>query len=143
MANDYLGAEVVLGYDFIAATLLADADVIAIIGDRVYQDVAPASAIYPFIVIQNQLSDDMLGVGSVRIYTDTIFIVKAVAQVDTYDPLRPLAKAIDVALNGVTGSVLDGTVFACIREESFRLAETEEGVHHKNLGGSYRLQLQG
>ncbi len=138
----YQGAEVVLGYDWIQATLLADVDVSAITTD-IYQDRAPKDATYPFIVIQSQLSTDVMGVGTSRIITDSMFIVKSIAQSETYTPLIPLSKAIDIALHGATGSLAGGSVFACIRDESFRFSETEDGDHFKHLGGVYKLQLQG
>ena len=138
----YVGSEVILGYDWIQATLLASSDVTDITSD-IYQDRAPASANYPFIVIQNQLTIDVMGVGTARIMTDSIYIVKSIAQSETYTPLIPLSEAIDSALHGTTGSLSGGSVFACVREESFRFSETEDGDHFKHLGGTYKLQLQG
>jgi len=138
----YVGAEVVLGYDWLQATLLADSGVNAITTD-IFQDRAPSTAAYPFIVIQNQLATDVMGVGTARIITDTSFIVKSIAQSETYTSLIPLSEAIDLALHGTTGSLSGGSVFACVREESFRFSETEDGDHFKHLGGVYKLQLQG
>lgn len=138
----YVGSEVVLGYDWIQTVLLADAGVSAITTD-IYQDRAPVVAAYPFIVIQSQQATDVMGVGTARIITDSIYIVKSIAQSETYTPLIPLAKAIDLALHGVTGTLSGGSIFACIREESFRFSETEDGDHFKHLGGIYKLQLQG
>lgn len=111
---------------------------------RIYNMLAPRGVGYPHIVYQCQVTPrDVRGVGPVRIMVDTLYIVKAVAQVSSFGPLAPVARTIDLALTSAEGSpVADGLVLSSAREEGFNLIEVTEGVQIRNLGGVYRIHAQ-
>lgn len=111
---------------------------------RIFSDYAPADALYPFIIFQvASPARDVRGVGVVRVMVDTIYIVKAVAQVASYDPLAPVAKEIDVAMTSPNVSTVgDGFVLSSMREEQFSMVEVEDGKQYRHLGGSFKIQAQ-
>lgn len=111
---------------------------------RIYEDFAPTEASYPLIIVQCQVPPrDVRGVGVSRVMVDTLFIVKAVAQVTSYGPLAPIAGVIDNAMTSSVGSpVADGAVFTSIRDEQFALVEVDAGVQYRHFGGQYKIQAQ-
>ena len=145
----YLGAEQVLCDLYVEqrlATVAADLDLIATdLSQRIYEDVAPADASYPFIVWQCQSPPrDVRGVGTFRVMVDTLYVVKAVTQASSYAPLAPIAKVIDSAMTNAEGSVVsDGLVFTSVRDDQFSMREISEGTQFRHLGGEYRIQAQG
>lgn len=113
---------------------------------RVFEDFAPQGyATYPFIIVQCQTPPrDIRGVGVSRVMVDTLFIVKAVAQVDSYAPLAPIVRVFDTALTSPTGgAVADGFVFTSVREEQFAMVEIDSGKQYRHFGGLYTIQAQG
>ena len=128
------------------ATVASQLDTISTgLSTRVYLDYAPKDAKYPFIIFQCQDPPrDVRGVGVSRVMVDTLYVVKAVAQVDSYAPLAPIASLIDQAMTSAQGgSVGDGHVFAAVRDTAFSLVEVEAGTQYRHLGGQYKMQAQG
>lgn len=151
-AGAYDGAEQVLVTDWVKSRLLTDdakARLNAIsagLADRVFEDFAPQGFdTYPFIIVQCQSPPrDVRGVGVSRVMVDTLYIVKAVAQVDSYAPLAPVARVVDAALTSATGGpVGTGDVFTSIRDEQFAMVEIENGKQYRHFGGVYKIQAQG
>lgn len=114
------------------------------LSSRVFLELAPPGANYPFIVYQCQSPPrDVRGVGTFRVMVDTLYVVKAIAQVASYEPLVPVAKAIDTIMTApVGGSVADGNVWVSIRENQFSMTEDTAGSTYRHLGGVYRIQAQ-
>jgi hypothetical protein len=115
------------------------------LSDKVFLEYAPEGTAYPFIIFQCQSPPrDVRGVGVTRVFVDTLYVVKAVAQTDSYAELAPVANVIDQAMTSQVGApVGDGAVFSSIREEGFNLIEVDQGTQFRHLGGSYRIQAQG
>lgn len=148
--GDYEGAEQALVTAWVGAQLELNAAALngihAGLSTRIFEDFAPQGfAVYPFIIIQCQSPPrDVRGVGVSRVMVDTLFIVKAVAQVDSYTPLAPIARVFDSALTSPAGgSVGDGQVFTCVREEQFAMVEIESGKQYRHFGGLFKIQAQG
>lgn len=147
----YEGAEQALTDDwvrsrFIDPLIVAELEAISVgLADRIFLEVAPDSAPYPFIVFQCQSPPrDIRGVGISRVMVDTLYVVKAVGSVASYAPLVPVANAIDRAMTSAEGSAIyDGHVFSCIRSEQFSLVTREQGEIFRHLGGEFRIQAQG
>lgn len=141
-----IGAESVLTDTWIEATLLANVTVTGHVGTRVRLDQGNDDDLYPFIVYQLQSGLDLRVVGPDRVWVDTLYVVKAVAQCDDFGTLAPVAAALDDALTSTTGGTVadpSGQVFCCVREEPFRLTEVSNGQQFRHLGGIYRLYAQG
>ena len=146
----YDGAEQALVTTWIRGRLASvSADLEAIntgMPDRVFEDFAPYNyAVYPFIIIQCQSPPRAIrGVGVSTVMVDTLYVVKAVAQVDSYGPLAPVASVIKRALTTPTGGlVADGNVFTSIHEEQFALVEIDGGKQYRHFGGLFKIQAQG
>lgn len=137
-----IGAETIVSDQWIDQILKADPFLSGLVSG-VYDRLAPQNAIYPFVVWQSQTLSDTRGNGSARILVDATYIVRAVAQVDSYDPLVPLAAAIDAALNGMMTETVNGFILGCTREESYAMVEQNDGKQIRHLGGSYHLWVQG
>lgn len=146
------GAETVLADRWIKSTLLADPGVAALAGIRVYEGFAPEppdglETVWPVVIFSHEYSPDVIGVGNVRVMVDGTWIIKAVAQTDSYDgTLARVAAAIDTALvtpaGTVAATVEDGAVLNCRRVETFRMTEVEGGLQWRHLGGRYRIVVQ-
>ena len=147
--GSFAGAEQVLIDAWVQARLASFAIELdeedAGLSTRVYPDFALPGAQYPFIIFQCQSPPrDVRGVGVTRVMVDTLYVVKAVAQVDSYAPLQGIAHIIDKALTSPEGSVVDdGLVFTSVREEGFNLVEVEQGTQFRHLGGQFKIQAQG
>lgn len=143
----YLGAEQALVDLWVESALKSYAGLDAVspgLTQRVYSQYAPADAQYPFIVWQvASPARDIRGVGVIRVMVDTLYIVKAVAQVDSYAPLAPVARAIDSALTAPDQiAVADGFILSSVREEQFSLVEVEAGKQYRHFGGQYKIHAQ-
>jgi hypothetical protein len=126
------------------ATLSGDGAITAAIGNRIYADVAPLDAAYPFIVYNMKSASDVAGVGALRILTQADYTVKVITQGSSYAPIKDLALRIDTLLHRQSGTTTDGAVISATRQEPVRYTETDNqsGVQYKHLGGIYRLQAQ-
>jgi hypothetical protein len=150
MTATYLGAEQALTDAYVEAQLAQAGIVVALeavatgLSGRVFPDMAPDGTKYPFIVYQCQSPPrDVRGVGVVRVMVDTLYVVKAVAQTLTWDPLVPVAKAIDQAMTSADTTVVgDGLVLSSVRQEQFSLVTVESGKQFRHFGGQYRIQAQ-
>jgi hypothetical protein len=112
---------------------------------RVFQDFAPEGTPYPFIIWQCQDPPRVIrGVGVSTVMIDTLYVVKAVAQVDSYAPMAPVARVIDSAMTSSTGSAVeDGFVLTSVRDRGFALVERDQGTQFRHFGGEYSIQAQG
>jgi hypothetical protein len=133
---------------FIYQRLAADGTLAALIGGtaapRIYADMAPQGAAYPCVIFQSQAMTDTRGVGTVRVWADLIYVVKAVDKVASYGgALGSAAARISAVLHGAGGTAGGGTVIGAIRERIFRLPEVTDGVRYSHLGCVFRVYSQG
>jgi hypothetical protein len=115
------------------------------LSNRIFPDFAPVGTEYPFIVYQCQDPPRAVrGVGTSVVMVDTLYVVKAVAQVDSYAPLVPVARVIDSAMTSSIGSAVeDGFVLTSVRDRGFALVEHDQGTQFRHFGGEYSIQAQG
>lgn len=116
------------------------------LSSRVYPDVAPSTAAYPFIVYQQQTPPEVIrGVGSAEVMVDTIYVVKAINQGTSDAALAPVANAIRDALvfnngEGIVGGI--GTIFTSHYVRAFRMSSVEQASQFRHLGGVFRIQAR-
>lgn len=146
---DMVGAERVVADLWIAEAIASVQDELEDIAlglsDRVYADLAPDDAKYPFIVIQCQDDPvDVRGVGTVSIMTNTLYVVKVCAPA-AFGPMGEIIALLHRALTTSTGSTtrIGGTVLSCVRERAMSLTEVDRGKVLRHIGGIYELQVQG
>lgn len=135
---------------YIYQRLAASAAITGIVGSganaRIYQDVAPQTVTYPYIVYASLAPKDICAVGAIRIASSDQWLVKAYDKTSGYNSnLITLADAIDDQLHGdsgVSGSVSGGSVIHSYRIRPWRQAEVDNGVNYRSKGGIYALMAQ-
>lgn len=110
-------------------------------GDRVWQEQADQGAPMPYVVFQYQGGFDVAGVGPTRIMASLLYLVRVIGTGE-FSELEAAADRIDTLLHAKAGEVADGHMFACVREQPFRLIETTDGIVYRHRGGLYRLLAQ-
>jgi hypothetical protein len=127
--------------EWIVETLLASDDVTDLVDDRIFDEPPPKGTLYPYIEYTMASGSDVrTGVGITRIFSDTIFTVKAVAASGNATGLASLASAIDAALtldHPVVTST--GVVEACVRERPVVYKEFTEGNKYEHRGGDFMI----
>lgn len=110
----------------------------------VYADLAPAEALYPFVVFQHQASSDVAGVGpNARIMIDADYVIRVIAATTSFTGLVGIATEIDTLLEGQSGATTGGVVLGVARREQYREVEQYENQQIRHLGGRYRIVAQG
>jgi hypothetical protein len=122
--------------------LSTDATLTGLVGSRIYSYVAPVNATYPLIIFQYQTGSDLMGVGPVRIWSDSVYVIKAINRMESYSTLKTIADRVDVLLHAESGSVTDGRVVGCVRERAYSMLELVDTVQVRHLGGIYRIMAQ-
>lgn len=142
----YVGAETCLIDDWLVSVLgTPGAPVAALAGvgvTGVYDHFAKPGTPYPYVIFQRMSDLDVGGVGPNRWMINAVYIVKAVAEVDSFDPLKPVAHEIDLLVQAKTVPFGGGFITGVNREGSHRLVEYEGGSQARQLGGEYRIYAQ-
>ena len=115
-----------------------------LVSGRIYAYVAPSGAVFPFVIYSRQAGHDVMGVGTVRIMASEVYQVKVVGKAATValGTIKAIADRIDTLLQGATGTVVDGRVLSCVREQGISYVETSGSDVYSHLGGLYRIQVQ-
>lgn len=124
-------------------TLTGDATLAAAVSTRCYGYIAPQNAIYPLLLFSMQAGTDVMGVGTARVMLTCLYQVKVIGATNSFAALKPLADRIDAVLQGATGSVVDGAILACTREEPLSYVDVSGETQYRHLGGLYRIIAQG
>ena len=135
---------------FIVDRLKASGAITAIVGSgsaaRIYQDVAPQGAAFPYIVFSSLAPNDVSAIGAIRIATRDQWLVKAVVQSSSFGgSLTTLADAINTQLHGddgTSGTASGGNVVHSYRMRPFRLSEVTSGVAYRWKGGIFNIMAQ-
>lgn len=126
---------------FIWERLNASGALVALVGDRIFNAEAEQGAAFPYVIFASPpLANDLRGVGSARLQTDPMFLVKGVDQSSSYARVDAIATAIQAAINGQRDAA--GPVLACVLEGTISLAETTDGVAYRHRGGQYRVTVK-
>jgi len=115
-----------------------------LVSGRIYAYQAPEGAAFPFVVYSRQAGHDVMGVGAARIMASEVYQVKAVGKGATVSfwTIKAIADRIDEVLQGASGSVVDGRVLSCVREQIISYVENSGSDVYSHLGGLYRIQVQ-
>jgi hypothetical protein len=122
-------------------TLANDATLTPLIGKRIYNGRAEQGAAFPYVVLQLlSPGNDLIVVGAARIWSDMLWLVKAVNKGTSTAALEPIADRIDALLHAKSGTVVGGVIHVAVRERPHELPERTDGVDYVNLGGEYRVK---
>lgn len=128
--------------EWLYTLLSADTELNAVVDDRVYGYVAPQGAAMPFVLFAYQGGRDVRGVGPSRIMASALYQVKVVGEGASFSGLEAIADRLDALLQGASGSVTDGAVLMCVREQPIVYVEVDNGVQYRHLGGLWRIIAQ-
>lgn len=128
-------------YAFIIEQLRSSPELMAIVGDRVFQGVAPAAVKYPLILVQPYgQPDDIYYNSKLRAATRVTMSVRVVAQADSLSTLEPAALLVDQCLQGTGPEFSDrGYIAACVRTSETEQTEIVDTHTWRYLGGIYEL----
>jgi len=132
---------------WIYGALAADTALVAVVGARIYVDLAPQTTpptATPYVVFQYQGGADLMVIGGARVWTNAVYLIRGIDETLTYDgDSKTIADRIDAALHRGSGTNASGVVYAAVRESPFRLTETADGKQFRHLGGLYRIYAKG
>jgi hypothetical protein len=131
------GLEAASAEEFIFDTLTGDTTLTGLIGGRVFNTQAVQGAAYPLVVYQWMSGQDYAAVGAERIWTNLLYLVKAIADNALYPDA--IAARIDALLHRASGNVTNGVVWSCTREQVIRLPDAVAGSQFRQSGAVYRL----
>jgi hypothetical protein len=132
------GLEAATAEEHIYGLLHGDATLMGLVGD-IWDTQAPQGATFPFVVYQFMTGNDLMEVASIRIWSNMLFLIKVVGQTGNYSDLNAAVARIDTLLHRTSGAVADGTVWACIRQQVFRLPEMVSGKQYRSAGAIWRI----
>jgi hypothetical protein len=107
----------------------------------IYEDHAPASAVLPCVVFNEQAGTWEQTMGATRL-TDVIYQVKGVSGSEYPKEARAIDEQIDLLLHNATLSVTGYGLLACTRESDVQYSETTADQVFQHAGGLYRVELQ-
>jgi hypothetical protein len=142
MANETLVAA-----QWMYGVLAADATLTGLVGSRIYQDVAPGGATFPYVVFFLLDPGDTLnttGTSQEIIWQPTLWLVKGVHKMSGYGaPLATIESRIFALLHKATNAAPAlGTMWTCYRVRPFQMPETGPGgEQYRHLGGVYRIKV--
>jgi hypothetical protein len=127
--------------EWIYATLKGDSTLMALLASAEVWNggTAPQGTPYPFLTIQHMSGIDLVEVASNRIWTNLVYLIKVVGESADYQTLRAAVARIDTLLHRASGTAADGTVWACVREQTIRMPEILDGKQYRNDGFMFRI----
>ena len=133
---------------WLEGVLGGDTTITALVGARIYSWETPPNAPSPYIIFHPQAPGQDVRAsgrfGTGRVLTTPLYLVRAIAAVNDWATLRPIALRIDQLLDDLTTTTVNGNHLSVQRESPFQLVE-HDGVQQswRHLGGLYRFYVSG
>lgn len=129
---------------WIYTRLIADAQLTAVVGTKIYIDIPPQTTppVAPPFVLYSMLSGVPLRtVGRYVVWSDMIWLIYTVDETQSYaGAIKTGADRIDTVLHAQSGTNVDGIVHACVRIMAYQQQDPiVNGRIVKKLGGQYRI----
>lgn len=126
----------------VLAALNADTALVAAVGGRIFEGLAPDKAAYPLIVVQSYTDPTDTRTFDGRVLTVLDLTVRAftstpAGRVGSIAEVVPLARAIDTALDRTTSA----SVAACVRVGEMNQTRQETGSIIRSLGSRFRVTV--
>lgn len=138
------GLEMAAAREWLFSTLTADATLIALLPGGATAGVnhrrAAQGTAYPIVIYQFMSGVDYAAVGAYRIWTNMVWLVKAVGASADAATIDAIAARIDTLLQRGSGTPASGVVASCVRESVVDYVDDVAGsVPYSHLGGNYRI----
>lgn len=129
--------------------LIADTEISSVVGESVYKYILPQKPRYPCVVYSLASDFDFQGLGTVRILTRPLYLVKVVSRGTPTTLVNLCADRVDELIGKAVREILTSTagdVFALSarREVAVQFVERDpalEGSFYFHLGGLYRMEV--
>lgn len=122
-------------------TLSGDTELSSMVDGSISGTLSTVPLSLPYVSFLLQSSRDISAVGGIRITTDNLYLVKGVARTGSWDDVAAIASRIDYLIHRPTSVMSEGGgSLTCVRESIFEMAEVEEGLQYRHLGGIYRIR---
>lgn len=127
-------------------SLVANAEITAEVGTRIYSDYvpeAPTNRTFPYVLYDFLGGPDVQGLGVVRQGTKALFQIRVVTEGRPNTASRKVAKRIDDVLRISVYQPSGEFYFTAEREQPVSRAETDQatGKRYHNLGGLFRIWI--
>lgn len=137
-----MAVEVTEAKRWIYETLKADAQLVAVVGTRIYPDIAPQGKPRPYLIFNFQGGVDVSGLGTARLQTNPLFQVRIVTDGAPNDAARTADARLDEVLQNSSADTSNGYMFSARREMPVDRPEFDaDNNRYHNLGGLYRLYV--
>jgi hypothetical protein len=137
-------SETAQAFNWTVTAMQADSALMAAAIGGVWQDYAPIGTAPPFVIVSQQVSNDVLTVNAVRLFTNKLMQIKAIGPAANFAALVTIADRIDALFKSVRDVGLGvGGVLSCYREQEISYSELINGAQWSHLGGLYAINLQG
>lgn len=131
--------------------LIADTEIVSVVGESIFKYALPQKPRYPCIVYSLASDFDFQGLGTVRILTRPLYLVKVVSRGTPTTLVNLCADRVDELIGKAVREILTSTagdVFALSarREAAVQFVERDpalEGSLYFHLGGLYRMEVFG
>lgn len=131
--------------------LVGDTEIASVVGGRVYKYALPQQPIYPLITYSLAADTDFQGLGTVRIITRPLYLIKVISRGAPSSLVNLAADRVDEIVGKVTKDTFvstAGDMFAVSsrREAAIQFMERDPAVAgniYFHLGGLYRLEVFG
>ncbi len=108
----------------------------------IYDGEAPASANYPFVIINRQSGNPTYAMATTPAYETDIWLVKGVDRNTTADTAEAIAARLDALLTDGVLSISGATQLYTRRESDVDYQEDQDGRVYHHVGSLYRLLFQ-
>jgi hypothetical protein len=118
--------------------LTQNAGVAALVGQGVYHRLAPESAVFPYIVMQQQSGGELYSFGG-RVARQTMWMVKAIAA--THADAEAIDDACDLALTDAALNVAPYRLLICRRQQGIDYPERDGATVIHHVGALYQIEV--
>jgi hypothetical protein len=122
--------------------LHADAQIEALVSDRIYQEFVPPNESGLYILGSFLTGADVPALGTVRLLSQPLILWRVVRKGQLNADVRALDVRMDAVLQGVSATVSGGYVFSVRRERPYRRTYFDEANNViTETGGQYRYHV--
>ncbi len=111
-------------------------------GTAIYEDHAPSTATFPYVVFNEQAGTWNQTMGENSRFVDCVYQVKAVTNVAYPQTASAIDAQIDTRLHNATLTVTGYAPLACEREADIQYSESVGAQVFQHVGALYRVTLQ-
>lgn len=105
----------------------------------IYDEVAPAGAAFPFVVLNEQASVSIEAMNDPSALEEDVWQVKAIDRNTSSDNAEAIAARIIVLLNDAALSISGATLLYLRRRSGVKYSEVTDGVIYRHAGSLFRL----